>query len=247
MQKKNEKAAFRLPASFTLNSANLKAAAAFFMFLDHIACGTLRTVLDEQLPPCSLEQLWFLLRLAGRISFPIFCFFLVEGFFLTGNRRKYFLRLFLFAFLSEIPFNLCMNGTLAFPRHQNVLFTMALGLLLMSACDLMKSKISDPFEQLVYCLALGFFFGIIATALRLDYKLPGIILISILYMFRESRLKQFILGYVSFVWEPTSAIGFLLLLLYNGQRGKQGKYFFYFFYPFHLLLIFCLSLTLSSA
>ena len=237
----------KIPAVPSLNSANLKAAASFFMFFDHAACGVFWTALEDKYPLCSPEWLRLILRLSGRASFPVFCFFLVEGFVLTGNKRNYFLRMLAFALISEIPFNLCMNGTLAFPRHQNVLFTMALGLLLMSACDLMKSKISDPFEQLVYCLALGFFFGIMATALRLDYKLPGIILISILYMFRESRLKQFILGYVSFVWEPTSAIGFLLLLLYNGQRGKQGKYFFYVFYPFHLLLIFCLSLTLSPA
>lgn len=246
MQKKIEKAAFRLPASFTLNSANLKAAAAFFMFLDHIACGTLRTVLDEQLPPCSLEQLWFLLRLAGRISFPIFCFFLVEGFFLTGNRRKYFLRLFLFAFLSEIPFNLSMNGTVFFPYHQNVLFTMALGLLLLGICEKIKRRIPDPFEQSVFCLTSGFFSGILASVLYFDYKLPGVFLITVLYLFRDNRVKQCILGSASFIWEPSSIFGFLLVTRYNGQRGKQGKYFFYCFYPCHLLLIYLLSLAISS-
>ena len=44
----------------------------------------------------------------GRISFPIFAFMIVEGYFNTKNLKKYIKRLFIFAIISEIPFNLAL-------------------------------------------------------------------------------------------------------------------------------------------
>ena len=42
----------------------------------------------------------------GRIAFPIFAFQISEGYIHTKNLKKYFLRLFLFAIISQIPFML---------------------------------------------------------------------------------------------------------------------------------------------
>ena len=59
----------------------------------------------------------------GRIAFPIFAFMIAEGFYQTSNRKKYLKRMFIFALISEIPFNLIMSSGLINPFHQNVLFT----------------------------------------------------------------------------------------------------------------------------
>ena len=59
----------------------------------------------------------------GRLTFPIYAFLIVEGYFHTGNIKKYVKRLLLFAVLSEIPFNLVMGSRLFHPLHQNVLWS----------------------------------------------------------------------------------------------------------------------------
>ena len=69
------------------------------------------------------------LTCAGRLAFPIFAFMTVEGYFYTHNLKKYIFRLFLFALLSEVPFDLMYGGTWFYPVHQNVIWTFLLGIL----------------------------------------------------------------------------------------------------------------------
>lgn len=75
----------------------------------------------------------------GRIAFPIFAFMIAEGFYQTSNRKKYLKRMFIFALISEIPFNLIMSSGLINPFHQNVLFTFTLAILFMMLIEKIKN------------------------------------------------------------------------------------------------------------
>ncbi|MCI8557916.1 MAG: hypothetical protein HFI19_09160 [Lachnospiraceae bacterium] len=174
------------------------------------------------------------LRLIGRVSFPIFCFLLVEGAVHTRNMGKYMLRLTLFALLSEVPFDLAFHNMLFFTGGQNVFLTLAMGLL---AVWILKG-----WRQQVWRLPLGLLLPAFAAQLLLtDYGAVGVLVIVLMYLLRERPwLRAVVCVFVlvafnSLEW-PT-AFSFLLIALYNGERGRQPKYFFYGFYPGHLLML----------
>ena len=91
-----------------LNSFQLKCIAVLTMIIDHTGAV---------LFPGDL-----VFRYIGRISFPVFCFLLVEGFSHTRDMRKYMLRLGVFAVISEIPYDLAFRDTVLEFGHQKCIF-----------------------------------------------------------------------------------------------------------------------------
>ena len=113
---------------YGLSAAALKYLAALFMLVDHIGM-VFPTMLTELGLPTWADGLP---RLIGRLAFPIFCFLAVEGFLHTHDVKKYVRRLLLFGLLSEVPFDLAFFRTPFAPQHQNVYWTLALGVLAMA-------------------------------------------------------------------------------------------------------------------
>ena len=109
-----------------LSALTLHILAMAFMFCDHL-WATLA------------GDAWWLTGI-GRLAFPMFAFFLVEGFFHTHDRKKYCMRLLLLAILSEFPINLMYSGLLFYPFHQNVIWTLLTGFLCIWAIDTLRKK-----------------------------------------------------------------------------------------------------------
>lgn len=178
------------------------------------------------------QMLW--MRCVGRIAFPIFCFLLVEGYFHTRNIEKYILRLGIFAFVSEIPYDLAFRGNVLDIEYQNVFFTLALGVGMMYCLE----KYREIGKQLV-CVLLTMW---LANTMSVDYGYRGILLIAIYYFLRTQRTEKMILGASwNLLWGKIQSFGVLaslLLMNYNGEKGRSMKYFFYAFYPVHLLILY---------
>lgn len=219
-----------------LSGSTLKILAIIIMAIDHFGAVVLSQGILSNPAIRADNNLWRewytfyrITRNIGRAAFPIFCFLLVEGFMHTSNLKKYTLRLFLFALVSEIPFNLAIAGTVFSPQYQNVFFTLFIGLVVISAADRFQDK--PPVQGLIYAAGM-----VLAYFLNTDYDYKGILLIVILYVFRYNRLQQVIWGAISVFWEIFAVFAFPFIWLYNGKRGIRLKSFFYWFYPVHLLV-----------
>ncbi len=191
------------------------------------------------------------LRSIGRLAFPIFCFLLIEGFLHTRNVCKYACRLFVFALISEIPFNLAISGKVFTFAYQNVFFTLLIGLFVMIAYSyidkIQKSNVWKKILRMVFYL-LSFAAGmVLAELLNTDYAATGVFGIMMLYIFRRWKATQMIAGCLSFSWEVTAPLAFLPIFFYNGKRGLRLKYAFYIFYPLHLSILYLIAYAMGIA
>lgn len=207
-----------------LDSFQLKCIAIVSMALDHTGAV---------LYP---SQIW--LRCLGRIAFPIFCFLIVEGFFHTHDVRRYMGRLGVFALISEIPYDLAFRGVPLEYDHQNVFFTLLIGIGMMV---LLERNREWPVKAVILLLAMW-----LAVLIRSDYNFRGVLLIFVFYIFHESRWLAVTAGGLwNFLYQGViqkyGVLSVLPLALYNGERGRKMKYFFYIFYPAHLLLLYGIS------
>lgn len=245
-----------------ISGSTVKMIAIIAMLIDHIGAGVVgRYISSTGMPPLNSAEgmqwmseyggwmmLYTVLRMIGRLAFPIFCFLLVEGFEHTRDVKKYAVRLFAFCLISEIPFDLLFKGRVLEFSYQNVFFTLLLGLLTMCVFRYIEQQTgwNGGVKAVFYAAAL--IAGMAAAEfLRTDYGAVGVFSILVLYVFRKKKAGQIVAGCVVFLWEKMALLAFLPIGFYNGKRGRKMKYFFYFFYPVHLLLLYFLCMALGIA
>ena len=227
-----------------IDASVLKYIAIITMLIDHIGAVLVLPMVYEQGFGSSVHVVYQILRNIGRVAFPIFCFFLVEGFCYTRDVKKYALRLFLFALISEIPFDLAFWGGPFKFQGQNVYFTLLIGLGVMAGLKYIDTKGFQSDGKIVAArIAVTAVGCMLAVILETDYHMYGVLSIVVLYMYRleGNRVKQLLMGAITFLWEPWALLAFPMLYLYNGQRGRQPKYLFYAFYPVHNLVLYLIS------
>lgn len=199
----------------------------------------------------------------GRISFPIFAFLTVEGYYHTSSLKKYMGRLLLFAILSEIPFNLALYSSIFYPFHQNVLWSFLLSLVLIHWNEKAKSTQKLWFRILTGCITILLAY-IVGLLTMVDYYHAGVLTVLVFYFFRQKKwwcyISQFLcLWYINiellsgfsyeldlfghtyfFVRQGFALLALLPIWLYNGKQGYHNKllqYSYYAFYPIHLLVL----------
>ncbi len=189
-------------------------------------------------------------KVIGRLSFPIFAFFIAEGMKFTKSRKRYFFRLLAFACVSQIPYFLILKAF-----KLNVLFTflIAIGLIMIIEKFFSNENKNLFLVIIILCLILCDVFPFI------DYGMLGVVLILVFY-FSKSPLKFVLSGIVmllillkyGFFGAETifmllmiivSCISIIMLFYYNEQKGKFNlKYLFYVGYPLHLIMIWIIRL-----
>lgn len=183
-------------------------------------------------------------RIIGRLSFPIYAFFIAEGWHYTKNRTKYTITIALFAIITQPIYYFAINQS-----GLNILFTFLLSISLMYLIDKCSTK---NIEFIIY-LILFIIVLIFVTLLQVvDYGLYGVLLPVIFYLFRENNIKYIVSISITLIFSVLfstiqlySIVAILLLLFYNGNRGKlKLKYSFYAIYPIHLLILYLIKLII---
>ncbi len=220
-----------MPEGFDLAREMLKWVAIITMTIDHIGA-----ILYPQ---------HVFLRVIGRFAFPLFSYLIVLGVQSTKNVRNYFIRLFVFAVISQIPYYLA-RGFKPFDSF-NIFFTLCSGVLFIQFIK------QNPILTMVPLLA--------SVLLPFDYSVYGIATIGCLYILNGNTkigIASLVLLNLLFapIW-PTQVVSLLalpiiLLHRYGYRRimrevdGKTAyplwrKYMYYIYYPFHLTVLYIIK------
>lgn len=242
-----------------ISGSTLKIIAIISMLIDHTAAVVIDPIIIYGIMDNpNLRLVYYAMRLIGRLAFPIFCFLLVEGFKYTRNRKRYALRLGIFALISEIPFNLAFRGLVFAPDYQNVFFTLLIGLLVMQGFSLIEERIAKKkwfpmIENTSLQTSIVFFVCLLvllagmlaADFLNTDYGGFGVLAIATMYLLRESPVSSMVGGCIILtimsVYEMVAFVDVLLVKFYNGERGLNLKLIFYLFYPVHLIVLYLIA------
>lgn len=250
---------------FSISSAFLKHTAYLSMFIDHFFAvvfwaywGWLLVSRASPHVTDEVGEIYHLGRAVGRTAFILFAFMASESFRYTHSRKKYLLRLLAFAVISEIPFDLAINGKFFTMDGQNVYWTLFLGISALCLLEKLRGRPLLQFMSVVFCCFAAFL-------LDTDYMFMGVLLIVVFYLCRKSFWYQFAAGAVTIYagmvsiyavdywgsgihWtaylqasmtEMYGLFAFCLIYFYNGKKGRQlPKAFYYWFYPLHLLLLY---------
>ena len=169
----------------------------------------------------------------------------------------------IFAVISEVPFDLMYGGTWFYPVHQNVIWTLMMGL---AGIHLMETvrKNKSTFVYILVSAIVVILGGLLGTLSMVDYYGMGVLTVFIFYFFRGRKWWCLLGQMLALYWVNVELLGGLMypirlfgmefelcqqglallallpIWLYRGRQGYHSKpfqYFCYAFYPIHMLVI----------
>ena len=240
-----------------LSASTLKIIACILMVIDHVGVILLPEV--------------EILRVIGRLSYPIFAYFLAEGCRYTRNKVKRFLLVFGLAVICETATVVVMGAP-----EGGILMNFCLSILLVYQVQAIKKAMAQR-KSVKVALLLALFlvsvtavYGFVEFVLYVDYGFWGVLIPvwTVLPDYKEGEAPAFLeklsnrpvkLAFFSFGLlllcisrgllsniQSFSLLALPLLALYNGQPGRKGlKYGFYIFYPAHLVVLWGIAALLE--
>lgn len=236
-----------------LNSNKLKLIAIIAMTVDHIAW--------LMFPDYSSEPLPLILHIIGRLTCPIMCYFVAEGYYHTRDINKYTARLFLFAVISHFPYMLAspsfvdLRSFIPFYygdvlNQTSVMWSLAWGLVMLRIANSNKLKLGLKILLVILICVVAFpsDWSCIASLCILAFgtnrgRFKAQMLWMVFYVAIYSTVYFFALDKIYGIIQMAVVLAIPVLAMYNGERGKSAtvnkimKWVFYLYYPVHLLII----------
>ena len=236
-------------------SANaIKLIAILAMTADHIAWAVF--------PGYSVEPLAIVLHIIGRITCPIMCYFVAEGYHYTRDINKYTARLFIFAFISHFAYVFTMgelSGAWSFLpfyhgevlNQTSVMWSLAWGLVMLRVAGstrIRSGAVKALLVLLICAVALPADWSCVASLCVLAFgtnrgNFKAQMLWMIFYVAIYAVVYAVALDAVYGVLQMAVVAAIPVLMTYNGRLGKSRrinkvmKWMFYIYYPLHLLII----------
>ena len=226
------------------SATSLKLIALIAMTFDHVATTFITN-----------KVLYVVFRCIGKLTAPIFWFFIAQGFYKSRNIKKYFFRLLVFAIISHFPYMLLSYNNIIPFKHSvlnqtSVLWGLLCGLVLLWIWN-NKTLINFKFIKITLCL-----FCCVA-AFWADW---GMLSPIVIWIFGTNNHKKYTHIYL-FIFVITLHcifyiflfdLGYILhfatlfvlplILQYSGLKSNSQKFnlkwLFYLYYPLHLYLLY---------
>lgn len=231
-----------------LDANTIKIIAIIAMTIDHVTWWLFPGYPTEPLP--------ILLHMIGRLTCPIMCYFIAEGYHYTRNINKYTARLFLFAIISHFAYVFASEG-LFIPSYDggilnrtSVMWSLAWGLVMLRVAHSEKlGQCAKTLIVVLICLiTLPSDWSCIASLCILAFgtnrnNFKAQMLWMAFYVGIYSVVYFFAIDKVYGLLQMSVLLSAPILYMYNGERGKNRtlnhvmKWFFYLYYPLHLVII----------
>jgi len=238
----------------TLDSNSIKIIAILAMTIDHITWLCFPGYPKDILP--------ILLHVIGRITCPIMCYFIAEGYYYTKDINKYTLRLFSFAFISHFAYILASNSFIDWKSfipfyYGNVLDQTSIMWSLAWGLVMLRVVYSEKMKKESY--KIGLILLICLISFPSDWSCIASLCILAFGTNRNDFKKQmgwmlFYVGIYAIVYalsidlvygiiQMGVILSIPILQMYNGKRNasktmnKIMKWIFYIYYPLHLFII----------
>ena len=166
----------------TINRDTCKYLAIFFMFWGHMFAWVTLMQNPDAASAYPLMPLW--MRIVTHFSIicpPVMFFMIADGYKYTRDRKKYAIRLGIFALITQ-PFDWLIFQPIHGWWTTNVIFTLLFGLLAIMAWE-SRFKLWQRVLLVLGCVGLS-------VLIFSDWLIFGVLLILFLHMFREQPMKQ---------------------------------------------------------
>ncbi|MGD9901122.1 MAG: TraX family protein [Spirochaetales bacterium] len=211
-----------------------------------------------------------ILRIIGRLAFPIFAYALATGFIKTSNRKRYFLTILIFAFIAQIPYMFLTENANFNPLQFNILFLFAYAIIVLYVIEEYKKQraqntIFKPLLLLILSIVMTLVPVILEHTLQIafSYATYGVLMVIGFYLFNDFNKKNILLLSIWFVlingfnifylivgigYQALSLVALpliILLIKYTHPKFKLNKYVSYIFYPAHLAILVAIRLLIG--
>lgn len=187
-------------------------------------------------------------RVVGRIAFPLFVFLIADSCRHTKSMEKFLLRLFIFAMVSEVPFDLAfmhISGQVSFVQNTNIFYTLFLGVFCVYIFQKLRKQNQYMWVLAFIPVTLAIF---LADWLGTDFGGRGVLFVFLVAVLWEYKTIQLGIIALFMFWLYFPAMNLLIgglaaVPIAALASGKQGvslpfmKWLFYVIYPGHLLLL----------